>query len=646
MLPTFVIGLREGVEAALIVGIIAAFLRQDPRGRGALRYMWAGVGAAIGLCIAAGVALEILNQDLPQREQEGLETIIALLAVGAVTFMIVWMRKHARTIGKDLRSSAEGALAAGTTGALIGMAFFAVIREGLETVVFLLAAFQSATNPTTAGFGALLGILVAVAIGVAIYRGGVKFNLSRFFRVTGVVLVFVAAGLVASALHTAHEAGWLNVGQAHAFDLDWLVVPGTWTASLLTGMLGLQPFPVVIEVAGYAAYALPMLLFLLIPDRLRARVRRRGVQSATTAVLLVLVAGVLLAACGNSDATSGTKKVAVKLTDAGCEPATLKIDAGPTTFVVTNGGTSRVTEFEILDGAKIIGERENIAAGLSDDFTLTLQPGSYTTVCPGGKTAATGRLTVGGSAVAATSDANLKAAVTGYQSFVKTQTKELVTRVGQFAAAVKAGSVANAKELFASARYPYEQIEPVAESFGDLDPGIDARVNDVAKGDRWTGFHRIEQALWKDNTTKGMSTLADKLVADVARLDRLVQKETYQPEQLANGATELLGEVSKSKITGEEDRYSHTDLYDFEANVAGAETAFGLLAPALRSKDAALATNVANRFDAVQAELKRIQKGGTYPSYDTVDTAQRRTFSQLVDALAEPLSEVAAKLHS
>ena len=646
MLPTFVIGLREGVEAALIVGIIAAFLRQDPRGRGALKYMWAGVGAAIGLCVAAGIALEILNQDLPQKEQEGLETIIALLAVGAVTFMIVWMRKHARTIGKDLRSSAEGALAAGTTGALVGMAFFAVIREGLETVVFLLAAFQSATNPTTAGFGALLGVLVAIAIGFGIYRGGVTFNLTRFFRITGIVLVFVAAGLVASALHTAHEAGWLNVGQAHAFDLDWLVVPGTWTASLLTGMLGLQPFPVVVEVAGYAAYAVPMLAFLLVPDVLRSRASRRTMRSATTAVMLVLIAGVLLAACGSSDTTSGTKKVAITLTDAGCEPATITADAGPTTFVVTNGGTSRVTEFEILDGAKIIGERENIAAGLSDDFTLTLQPGSYTTACPGGKTAATGRLTVGGSAVATTSDADLKAAVTGYQSYVKGRSAELTKRVTAFAAAVQAGDVKAAKSLFASARYPYEEIEPVAESFGDLDPEIDARVNDVAKGDEWTGFHRIEQALWERNTTKGMSAMADKLLADVKRLEAKVQDETYQPDQLANGATELLGEVSKSKITGEEDRYSHTDLSDFEANVVGAQTAFGLLAPALRKKDAALATNVAKRFDAVQAELKRIKKGGAYPSYDTVGTAQRRTFSQLVDALAEPLSEVAAKLHS
>ena len=647
MLPTFVIGLREGVEAALIVGIIAAFLHKDPRGRGAMKWMWAGVAGAIVLCFAAGIALEIVNQDLPQKQQEGLETIIALLAVGAVTFMIVWMRKHARTISKDLRESAGSALAAGTTGALVGMAFFAVIREGLETVVFLLAAFQSATNPLAAGFGALLGVACAVGIGVGIYRGGVKLNLTKFFRFTGVVLVFVAAGLVASALHTAHEAGWLNIGQQAAFELDWLVVPGTWTAALLTGMLGLQPYPVVIEVVGYVLYAIPMLLYLLLPDRVWARFRRSSVQTATTALLLVIVAAVLLGACSSeSDVAAGTRKVDVKLTDAGCDPAALKIDAGPTTFVVTNAGTSRVSEFEILSGKKILGERENIAPGLSADFTLTLQPGSYTTLCPGGKTAATGTLTVGGSAVAQSGDKRLQSAVTGYQSYVKTQAALLSKRVAAFAAAVKAGDVDKAKSLFASSRAPYETIEPVAESFGDLDPEIDARVNDVAKGDAWTGFHRIEQALWKHDTTKGMTPIADKLVADVRSLARKVQTETYQPEQLANGATELLGEVSKSKITGEEDRYSHTDLSDFEANVSGAETAFGLLAPALAAKDPALAKNVAARFDAVQKELARIKKGGEFPSYDTVGEAQRRTFSQLVDALAEPLSEVAAKLHA
>jgi high-affinity iron transporter len=279
MLPTFVIGLREGVEASLIVGIIAAFLRQEGR-RDALRWVWSGVLFALALSAAVGVGLQILDADLPEREQEGLETIVALVAVGMVTAMILWMRRHARAMAGELRESTRAALAKGSVGALAGMAFFAVIREGMETAVFLLAAFQSATNATAAGFGALLGLVAAVAIGAGIYRGGIRIDLARFFRVTGLVLVLVAAGLVAAAAHTAHEAGWLNAGQAQALDLSWLVVPGTWTASLLTGMLGLQPKPTIVEALAYAIYALPMAVFVLWPQRPRRLARAAAVRSA------------------------------------------------------------------------------------------------------------------------------------------------------------------------------------------------------------------------------------------------------------------------------------------------------------------------------------------------------------------------------
>jgi high-affinity iron transporter len=274
LLPTFVIGLREGVEAALIVGIIAAFLRQEGRGD-ALRYVWAGVGVAIVLCAAVGVTLQIVNEDLPQRQQEGLETIVGLAAVGMVTFMIVWMRRNARGLRKELERSAAGALARGSIYALVAMAFFAVLREGLETAVFLFAAFQSAANPGAAGAGAVIGLALAVAIGWGIYKGGVRLNLSKFFRFTAAVLVLVAAGLLASAAHTAHEAGWLNVLQGQALDLSWLIVPGSVTSSLLTGMLGLQPQPTVAEAVVYVLYAVPMLVYVLWPQRARPRAPAR-----------------------------------------------------------------------------------------------------------------------------------------------------------------------------------------------------------------------------------------------------------------------------------------------------------------------------------------------------------------------------------
>ena len=264
MIPTLVIGLREGLEASLIVGIIASFLAKNGR-RDALKATWIGVGAAVVLCLAIGIALVTLASELPQRPQEALETVVGAFAVVMVTFMILWMSKHARSMKRELEGAAAEALQRGSAGALVAMAFLAVLREGFETSVFLVSVIQESDDATTATLGAFLGIIVAVVIGYGIYRGGVKLNMARFFKGTGAVLVLVAAGLTMTVLHTAHEAGWINAGQDMAVNLTWLVRPGTVWASLLTGVLGLQPKPTVIEAVGWLVYAIPMLAYVLWP---------------------------------------------------------------------------------------------------------------------------------------------------------------------------------------------------------------------------------------------------------------------------------------------------------------------------------------------------------------------------------------------
>jgi len=270
VLPTFVIGLREGLEASLIVGIIAAFLlrRGDRR---ALRPMWGGVVLALLVCFGLAIVLRLVGESLPFKQREAMEGFLALLAVAGVTYMVVWMRRHSRELKGQLETHAESALMTGSVWALVGMAFFAVIREGLETAIFLLAAFQSSSTPWATGLGAVLGVAVAVGLGWAVYRGGVRLNLSRFFRLTGFVLVLVAAGLLASAVHSLAEAGIITTAQTTAFDLTWLVAPNTVRASLLTGMLGLQPVPTRAEVAAWLVYAVPMSLYVLWPQRTRPR---------------------------------------------------------------------------------------------------------------------------------------------------------------------------------------------------------------------------------------------------------------------------------------------------------------------------------------------------------------------------------------
>jgi high-affinity iron transporter len=266
VLPTFVIGLREGLEASLIVGIITAFLVQRNE-RAALRPMWLGIVAAVGLCFAVAVGLDVVGASLPSRQRELMEGLLALVAVVGVTYMAVWMKRHSHELKRSLEAQAASALVTGSVVGLVGMAFLAVLREGLETAVFLLAAFQSSTDPLATGSGALLGIAVAVGLGYALFRGGIRINLARFFRATGLVLVLVAAGLTASAVHALAEAGVVTALQAPALDLSWLVSPGTVTGSLLTGMLGFQPVPTVAELAAWLVYAIPMAAFVLWPQR-------------------------------------------------------------------------------------------------------------------------------------------------------------------------------------------------------------------------------------------------------------------------------------------------------------------------------------------------------------------------------------------
>jgi high-affinity iron transporter len=292
VLATFVIGLREGLEAALIVGIIAAFLK---RNGASLRPMWIGVGSAVVLSVAVGFVLHLIEAALPQAQQEAMETVIGAVAVFFVTTMIVWMKKHARGMKKELEREAAAALGAGTTWALAGMAFLAVLKEGFETSVFLLATFQASASAGAAALGAVLGIVAAVAIGVGIYTGGVRLNLGSFFTVTGVFLVFVAAGLVVSTLRTAHEAGWLTIGQQPTVDLSWLAPRGSIQAALITGVLGMPADPRVVELLGWALYLVPVLALSLWPARWAPAQRLRPRLEYAGAAALV-VAAVALAA--------------------------------------------------------------------------------------------------------------------------------------------------------------------------------------------------------------------------------------------------------------------------------------------------------------------------------------------------------------
>ncbi len=374
------------------------------------------------------------------------------------------------------------------------------------------------------------------------------------------------------------------------------------------------------------------------------RTRRTPLVAAGAAALT------LLAACGGgsgsgSDAAGdASDDITVTASDSACEVDTTSLDAGTHQFTVTNTGSS-VTEFYVYaEGDRIMGEVENIAPGVARSLLVELPAGEYQTACKPGMTGDGIRnaLTVTGDSAQLSDDEQLQGAVTDYLRYVGSQVTALQEQTQAFAAAVEAGDVAQAQALYPVARTYYERIEPVAESLGDLDPRIDARENDVAEGDTWTGFHVLERDLWATGDLSQSGPVADQLVADVGDLVTRVQDIQLQPLDLANGALELLDEIASSKVTGEEERYSHTDLWDFQANLDGSQAAVQSLRPAIAEADPDLATALDSAFAATQAELAQFASGDGFVLYTALTPEQVQGLSDSLNALAAQVSQVPA----
>ena len=371
----------------------------------------------------------------------------------------------------------------------------------------------------------------------------------------------------------------------------------------------------------------------------------------TTRFIVPAAAGVLvvagLAGCGGGDdkETKGAGgPIVVKATDTACEVGTTEVDAGQVTFKVTNSG-AKVNEFYVYAaGDRVMGEVENIAPGLSRELRVELPAGTYETACKPGMSGRgiRGALKVSGSAASVAPDAALGQVTASYQRYVTSQTAALLTKTEEFVAAVKAGDVAKAKALYPVARTYWERIEPVAEIFGDLDPKIDGREEVIEEGMAFTGFHRIEKDLWKTGDISKDGPIADQLLTDVKEIVAKANAEKLNPLQLANGAKELLDEVASGKITGEEDRYSHTDLWDFSANLEGSKAAIAALRPALEQRAPELVKQLDAEFANVEATLGKHRAGDGWKLHTQLSKTELKELSDSINALAEPISKVAA----
>ena len=381
---------------------------------------------------------------------------------------------------------------------------------------------------------------------------------------------------------------------------------------------------------------------------------------------IALAAGVALTGCGTGGTGTPGSGITVDACDSGCRLSTTSTASGTATFTVTNTG-SRSTEYELLDeqGATTVGEVENLGPGLTRTLNVRLPAGRYLSLCkPGMSGSGVGRTTLtvtGGGAANASDRAAATAAATAYLAFVRSEAKTLLTGTRTFAAAFAAGDGRTAKSLYARTRASYERIEPVAETFGTLDAALDARQADVAAGTTWTGWHRIEKDLWhpaaaanggrpyRPLTAAERAAQAKTLVSLTQRLVAKVDAPSFtlSADTIANGAIGLLDEIAATKVTGEEEIWSHTDLSDFRANVDGAEQAYRGVRDHAKQQDPALAKTLDARFAALDAVLARhgSAKHG-FASSTTLSTAQVKALSDAVNALAEPLSRLTATVLS
>ena len=364
----------------------------------------------------------------------------------------------------------------------------------------------------------------------------------------------------------------------------------------------------------------------------------------------VLVAGLALGsltACADKVDESQSTNFTVAATDDACTVSGAEATTGTSTFEVTNNG-EKTTEFYVYtSGGRVVGEVENIGPGATRKLVVQItDPGDYTLTCKPGMVGDgfPQTLKVTGEAVEASTDEVLTQAVDGYISYVRSQTTALQGQVDEFVAAIESDDIDTAKELFPLARTPYERIEPVAESFpNDLDPRIDLREADIQEGDTWSGFHKIEKDLWVNKKiTDETKADAAQLKQDIAELVDGVAADDYTlaPVQIASGAQGLLDEIATSKITGEENIFSHTDLYDFQANLDGSRAAIASLEKALNERDPQLLTDINERFDAVQTLLDAYREGDGFVSYDKVSQDERRKLSDALDVLTEKVSTV------
>ncbi|MGW0497618.1 iron uptake transporter permease EfeU [Streptomyces sp. NPDC003007] len=664
--PSFLIGLREGLEAGLVVSVLVATLvRAGARSR--LPQVWTGVLAAIALSMSFGAVLTFTAASLPTTAQEAFGGALSIVAVAFVTAMVFWMRRSARSLASALKGKVTEALTMGA-GVLVLTSFLAVGREGLETALFLWTTARAAHESAGPLTGAGAGLVLAALLCWGLYRRVLRIDLTRFFTVTGAALVVIAAGVLGYGLRDLQEGAVLPGGTAYAFDLSGSVDAGSWYGTLLQGVLNLTPAMTWLQVAGYAGYlAVVMALFVrggrggggtpedpsrghadASADRPTGPVPTRTRRLLPVAVVAVpaLLAGLVVALADPEPAAGET----VAVSETACGQGFTAPEPGRQDFRMHNTGT-QTSEVYLIDPSShaVYGEIEGLAPGTTRDLVVTVAGGTYAWRCvpADGRAVTSKAVRVDGAArahaVAPVSAQDLAAPLKAYKAYVNRGLATLVTRTGRVSDDIRAGHLDTARTDWLTAHRTYASLGAAYGTFEDFDRKIDGRPDGLPDGvhDKdFTGFHRIEYGLWHGESAAGLKDVAQRLADDAAGLRKAFPHQDFDPSALPLRAHEILENTLQFELTGDTDQGSGTGLATAEADLAGTHELLTVLGPLLTSRAPKLLPTV----DADSTRLRRLldsgHHGAGWTPVDRLDPAVKARIDGAAGQLLEDLAPV------
>ncbi|MGW5656764.1 iron uptake transporter permease EfeU [Streptomyces humi] len=695
--PSFLIGLREGLEAGLIVSILVATLVRAGAGK-RLPQVWTGVLAAIGLALSFGAVLTFTAASLSATAQEAFGGTLSVIAVAFVTAMVFWMRRSARNLSGEIKEKVTGALAMGS-GVLVVTSFLAVGREGLETALFLWTTAQAAGESAGPLTGAGIGLVLAAGLCWGLYRRVLRINLTKFFTRTGAVLIVIAAGVLGYGLRDLQEGGVLPGGTAYAFDLGGSIDAGSWYSTLLQGVLNITPTMTWLQVAGYAAYlAVVMTLFTRgvrtpapkpsaarpepttavarpAPTATTARpeptaaaagsqpadgrseageksgrgVRRRPGWVVPVAVVAVpAVAAGLVVALARPKPDSG-QTVAVSETECGKGFSAPK--AGRQTFQMQNTG-SKTSEVYLIDPGSnaVYGEIEGLAPGTTRSLVATVAGGTYAWRCvpTGGKAVTSRPVTVSGhgsgaKAVVPVSENDLAGPLKAYKAYVGQGLATLVAQTRALDADIAGGHLDRARGDWLTAHLTYSSLGAAYGTFEDFDQKINGRADGLPGGvadQDFAGFHRIEYGLWHGQSAERLKAPAQALADAAAGLQKAFPTQDFDPGDLPLRAHEILENTLQFELTADTDEGSGTNLATADANLAGTRELLTVLRPLLTTRAPKLLPAVDADIARLQGLLDAEHRGTVWTPVEKLDTGTRQRISGATGQLLEDLAPV------